>query len=153
MRWLALVALAGCRCGGEAQTRPEAAPRPPRADAAVRAKVAMQPVTLDSIASLLPAPGDVLVPLTLTPDGTQAHLAWCVAAPDAKAAAATIADALDKAGWTGAAARPQTAAATVSADRDGFHLSIVVRGSAAIACAQDKGKVAANATIFHLAPP
>jgi hypothetical protein len=152
---VALLVFAGCHCSDASEPAP--APPPPKPAPIVARpaprKLDMQPVTVDTVQAILPAvPGDVLVPLALSPDGKQAHVAWCVPAADAHAAATLIADAMTKAGWTGASARGQAQTSGVSGDRDGFHLTVVVRGAQTPSCPMDQGKLAANATLFHAAP-
>ena len=143
-----LVVLAGCRCGATDDTPPAPAPPPPAP--AAPAPPARVPLTLAQVAALVPAMGEPLVALALSPDQTQAHVAWCVPAVDATRAGEAIAGALDHAGWIHPSTRQQNDTAMVSADQGGFHISVVVRGNSSVACPQEHGHYAANATVFKL---
>lgn len=125
-----------------------------RADAgaavAIHRPERLAPLTVDAVQPYLPAIGDAIVPLGLAPDGKQLRGAYCVSAADARAAADQIAGDSTVAGWSGVAARGEPPITGVSADRDGLHFSVVIRGGDAVACAQAQHRYAANATIFRL---
>nr|HEX4312586.1 hypothetical protein [Kofleriaceae bacterium] len=121
---------------------PDAGPPPPGPKLAALTIAELQPY--------LPQLGDALVPLGMSPDGKQVRGAYCVQATDARAAADQIAADLTASGWAGAASRGEPPTTGVSADRDGLHFSVVIRGVDVAACPQAQHRFAANVTAFRL---
>lgn len=106
-------------------------------------------MTIDDATKVMPPfEGTVILALKQTSDSRQVHGTWCMDGASADDVAKTVAHAMAQAQYTQLAVRGDEKKATVTGERTGFHLSMVVSASNAAVC-KAPAHYFASATIFR----